>query len=255
MEHTTTTTTITCPHCNCTDLQKNGHRENGRQRWRCKVCKKSFQLSYSYSYKAREPGVKEQIDSLILNSSGVRDTARILGINKNTVIAHLKKTLQVNPYLLNKEEVQSLDNLAVSFHYTAEADEFWSYVGSKANQRWTWYAMDKHSGMILAWVNGKRTDESFEKLLDLLKDIPIGDYYTDDWGAYSRSLPKSLHTIGKDLTWKIERKNLNFRTHIKRLNRKTICFSKNEQIHDNVIGMYIEKYYYKSGTYGDHQPI
>ena len=41
--------------------------------------------------KARELGVKEQIDTLILNSSGVRDTARILGINKNTVISHLKK--------------------------------------------------------------------------------------------------------------------------------------------------------------------
>ncbi|MDR3226822.1 MAG: IS1 family transposase [Prevotellaceae bacterium] len=25
-----------------------------------------------------------------------------------------------------------------------------------------------------------------------------------------------------------------------------MCFSKNEQIHDNVIGMYIEKYYYKN---------
>ena len=51
-------------------------------------------------------------------------------------------------------------------------------------------------------------------------------------------------------TWKIERKNLNFRTHIKRLNRKTICFSKSEQIHDNVIGTYIETFYYKTGTYG-----
>ncbi len=61
--------------------------------------------------------------------------------------------------------------------------------------------------------------------------------------------------IGKDQTWKIERKNLNFRTHIKRLNRKTICFSKNEQIHDNVIRMYIEKYYYKSGTYKESQRI
>ena len=33
----------------------------------------------------------EQIDKQILNSSGVRDTARILSINKNTVIKHLKK--------------------------------------------------------------------------------------------------------------------------------------------------------------------
>ena len=160
----------------------------------------------------------------------------------------------MNPYLLNKEETQNLDKLELSFHYTAEADGFWSYVGGKDNQRWTWYAMDKNSGIILAWVNGKRTNKSFEKLLKLLEDTPIKHYYTDDWGAYSRLLPKSMHTIGKDLTWKIERKNLNFRTHIKRLNRKTICFSKNEQVHDNVIGMYVEKYYYKSGTFGKNQP-
>ncbi|MFV0247412.1 MAG: IS1 family transposase [Tenacibaculum sp.] len=157
--------------------------------------------------------------------------------------------------MLNKEEFQNLDHLLVSFHYTAEANEFWFYMGSKTNQRWTCYAMDKQSGIILAWVNGKRTDESFLKLLDLLKDTPIGRCYIDDWGAYSKHLSSGMHTIGKDLTWKIKRKNLNFRTHIKRLNRKTICFSKNEQIHDNVIRMYIEKYYYKSVTFGKHQHI
>ena len=247
------TTTITCPHCHCTDLQKNGHSENGTQRWRCKGCQRSFQLSYRY--RAREPGVKQQIDHLTLNSSGVRDTARVLGINKNTVISHLKKTPQVNPYLLNNREAQSLDGLELSFHYTAEADEFWSYVGSKDSQRWTWYAMDKGSGIILAWVNGKRTDDSLRELLRLLGDTPIGHYYTDHWGAYSRHISASMHTVGKDLTWKIERKNLNFRTHIKRLNRRTICFSKSEQVHDNVIGMYIERYYHRSGTFGDYQHI
>ena len=75
MKHTTD---ILCPDCNYSSIQKNGHSENGTQHWRCKSCKKSFQLNYRY--KARELGVKEQIDTLILNSSGVRDTARILGI-------------------------------------------------------------------------------------------------------------------------------------------------------------------------------
>lgn len=83
------TTTITCPNCQSSDIQKNGHSENGTQRWRCKTCKKSFQLTYSY--KARELGVKDQIDQLTLNSSGVNDTARVLGISKNTMINHLKK--------------------------------------------------------------------------------------------------------------------------------------------------------------------
>jgi IS1 family transposase len=42
---------------------------------------------------------------------------------------------------------------------------------------------------------------------------------------------------------------LNFRIHIKRLNRKTLCYSRNEQILDYVTGMYIERYYFKSGVF------
>jgi len=80
---------IVCPHCQHTDLVKNGRSKVGAQRYRCKGCHKTFQLDYSY--RAWEPGVKEKIDDQILNSSGVRDTARILKIDKNTVISHLKK--------------------------------------------------------------------------------------------------------------------------------------------------------------------
>src|SRR5438132_1606086 len=83
----------------------------------------------------------------------------------------------------------------------------------KNTQRWTWYAMERNTGVIIAWHNGKRKDEDLAQLLTLLAEIPIAKYYTDDWGAYSRLLPDSKHIIGKDQTWKIERKNLNFRTH------------------------------------------
>jgi insertion element IS1 protein InsB len=130
-------------------------------------------------------------------------------------------------------------------------DEFWSFVQNKGNQRWTWYAIDRNSGIILAWHNGKRQDADFLALWKLLSVFPIKRYYTDDWGAYSRYIPAHMHKTGKDNTWKIERKNLNFRTHIKRLSRKTICFSKNEKIHDNVIGMHIERYYFKTGLFAN----
>ncbi|NJK82934.1 MAG: IS1 family transposase, partial [Saprospiraceae bacterium] len=32
-----------CPSCSGADLVKNGHSENGMQRYRCKGCGKSFQ--------------------------------------------------------------------------------------------------------------------------------------------------------------------------------------------------------------------
>jgi transposase-like protein len=86
---------IQCIHCSSADLQKNGHSENGTQRWLCNHCRKSFQLTYRYH--ARKPGVKEQITVQTLNSSGVRDIARNLGINKNTVVSELKKNAQREP--------------------------------------------------------------------------------------------------------------------------------------------------------------
>lgn len=157
----------------------------------------------------------------------------------------------MNPYLLDLMEAEQLSHLEVELHhYQTEWDEFWSYVGSKSNQRWTWYLVERTLGVIIAWENGRRKDEVLKMLLDGVAHIPIKVCYTDDWPAYARHFPPEYqHLVGKDSTWKIERRNLNFRTHIKRLSRKTICFSKNEIIHDNVIGMYIEKYYFKHGLF------
>jgi insertion element IS1 protein InsB len=75
----------------------------------------------------------------------------------------------------------------------------------------------------------------------LLDPLKIKRYYTDDWGAYERHIETDKHEVGKSNTQKIERKNLNLRTWIKRLTRKTICFSKSEKMHDIVIGLLINK--------------
>ena len=86
---------------------------------------------------------------------------------------------------------------------------------NKTNQRWTWYAIDKKSGCILAWHNGKQQDKDFLVLWELLKSFNIERYYTDDWDSDSKYIPSHQHQIEKNETWKIERKNLNFRTHNK----------------------------------------
>ncbi len=123
----------------------------------------------------------------------------------------------------------------------AELDEQWSFVGKKKSQRWLWYAVDHKTNTILAYVFGTRKYKVFEALKAMLEPFGIQRYYTDNWGAYERYLDPKKHEIGKTNTQKIERKNLNLRTWIKRLNRKTICFSKLEIMHDTVIGLLINK--------------
>ena len=121
----------------------------------------------------------------------------------------------------------------------AELDEIWSFVQNKDNPRWLWLAICHETRVVLAFVFGRRTDKVFLKLKAALSPFGIKTFYTDDWGAYSRKLPVEKHIIGKTNTQRIERKNLTLRTRIKRLARKTICFSKSEIMHDIVIGLAI----------------
>jgi insertion element IS1 protein InsB len=76
--------------------------------------------------------------------------------------------------------------IQIEFIEEAECDEMWSFVGSKAQQRWLWYTIDHATGKILAYVLGSRKDEAFIKLKALLEPFEITRFYTDDWGAYER---------------------------------------------------------------------
>ncbi len=60
---------------------------------------------------------------------------------------------------------------------------------------------------MVAFVLGKRTDETFKKLQNLLAPLDISRFYTDNWGSYERNIPPEKHKVGKANTQKIERKN------------------------------------------------
>ena len=84
------TITVSCRYCDNQDaVRRKGLSSNGHQRYKCEDCKRSFQLDYAK--KAYQPGIKEQIIDMALNGSGIRDTARVLKINMNTVMSTLKK--------------------------------------------------------------------------------------------------------------------------------------------------------------------
>lgn len=199
----------------------------------------------NYRALGRLPGVADKIVDMAMNASGIRDTARVLKISPTTVLNKLKQQ-ESRLSLVNTAYLEALDlertDVILSKVEEAEGDEMWSFVGNKSQQHWLWHAIDHNSGKILAYVLGSRKDKVFGQLKALLKPFGIKRFYTDDWGAYTRIPLAEEHVIGKDKTWKIERKHLTLRTRIKRLTRKTICFSKSILMHNIIVGLFINRF-------------
>ncbi len=223
---------IHCPKCQSLNLVKNGKTANKKQKYRCKNCRKQFITDYTYQ--GCRPFIRSLILKMTLNSSGIRDISRVLQISTNTVQKILLKQARKIP-----------DARPPTRAKTVELDEFWSFVGSKQNQRWTWLAITSSSRRIGAFVNGRRTDKNCRELIDKYQNSRIGEFASDDWQSYQKFVPSEIHHIGKDKTQRIERVNLNFRVHLKRLNRRTIAFSKSNEMHDAVIKLYVHYHNHK----------
>ncbi len=123
----------------------------------------------------------------------------------------------------------------------AEMDEQWGYVGAKSRQRWLFYAYDRIRRVVVAHVFGERTLATLERLLSLLSAFEVG--MDDGWLT---AVPEGkLHVISKRYTQRIERHNLNLRQHLARLGRKSLSFSKSVELHDKVIGHYLNIKHYQ----------
>jgi len=107
-----------------------------------------------------------------------------------------------------------------------EVDELKTYVGRKKNQYWIAYALSRQTGKVVDFIVGKRTKRTLTVLTDALLLAKADRMYTDKLVIYRTLIPKLIHKPGGRLTNHIERNNLNLRTHLKRLSRRTICFSR-----------------------------
>lgn len=74
--------------------------------------------------------------------------------------------------------------------------------------------------------------ENIEEVANKLSKFNIFFWCTDNFSTYNL-LPTNRHLIGKSSTQRIEHENLTLYNRIKRLNRKTLSYSKSPEIHDN----------------------
>ena len=83
---------VQCPYCHSTEVIKAGKQANGAQRYQCqndRCARRIFLLQYQD--RGRVPEVRRQVVDMVINGSGIRDTARVLRISPTTVIATLQR--------------------------------------------------------------------------------------------------------------------------------------------------------------------
>jgi insertion element IS1 protein InsB len=70
--------------------------------------------------------------------------------------------------------------------------------GFKKNKLWILKALDRGTRRTVAWVLGDCDTATFKKLYDKVKHLTNCIFYTDDWDAFAKVLPKEHHIMVKN---------------------------------------------------------
>lgn len=126
--------------------------------------------------------------------------------------------------------------LVIERHKSYEMDE----LGIKVNGKKLCiaYAINRITKNVVGFNVGGRTNEDLDKVVNRILLLNPKHIYTDGWPSYKSLIPKSIHVISRYQTNRIERFNLNLRTHLKPLNRKTICYSKSIEVLTSLLRIY-----------------
>jgi len=203
---------------------KNEFQNKGNQRYKCSVCKQRQQVTYFYN--AYKSGTDKSIITLTKEGVGIRSTARILRISTTTL---LKRIISI---------AKSISKPIIAKGKEYEVDEMCTYIRHKRNFIWLVYALERESKRVVSFNVGKRTNKTLSHVLDTLKLSKATKIFTDRLKNYKYLIEEKFHSVKRFGTNHIERQNLTLRTHLKRLNRRTICFSKSLIILKAILKIY-----------------
>lgn len=231
------TTTFACRSCGSADIIRNGSNKCGNPQYHCKSCG---------VYRVLEPKTPKycpQERETVLRASqervSLRGLERVFGVRRQTIVEWIKAKVWSLP---------TLSETLVSYQVgdVLEADEMWSFVLNKAQQRWIWLALCRRTRQIVAFYIGKRDAHAAHQLWQRVEyPYTLCPIYTDHYMAYPAALPEHLHWAkdkASGATSHIERWNNILRQRLARFVRKTLSFSKSDLMHHIMLEWFIVDY-------------
>jgi len=129
-----------CPYEDCLDFGKTDHNNlikfgktrQGKQRFRCKTCRKTFNENYGTLLHGKRTDEKDILETLALLADGVRISSlhRAKGFKEDTILKWLRQAAshaeELEEQLLNDYRIER-----------GQLDALWSYVGNKGQKNAT----------------------------------------------------------------------------------------------------------------------
>lgn len=203
---------------------KNGFHSNGKQRLKCKSCGKRQMENYNYN--AYNLQLNTNIIALTKEGLGIRSLSRYLKVSATTIMT---RTLKI---------AESIVKPLVPIAKTHEVDELCTYIGKKSRRLWVCYGIEIKTRNVVDFRIGNRTNKTLKGVIETLVLSASQTIYTDGLKNYKSQIPQNIHKTTRFGTNHIERKNLSLRTHLKRLSRKTICYTKSILMLSAVLKIY-----------------
>jgi len=153
-----------CKKCKRDTTIKNGRQSNGKQRYYCKNCNKSFQESYNTC----SLSINTEIVKLMRSCVGVNDIASILRVSKNTVLSRKLR--------LGNQITRPFQNETGQEY---ELDEMRIVIGYKKFEAWITYAINRVTKEVIEFVVGVRTKNNIFRVTRQVLCLNSRKVYTD----------------------------------------------------------------------------
>ena len=207
-----------CKNCKSTETVKNGLVRQ-KQRYKCKSCGHNFVCGDERRKKSTE---LKRITSVLLYSlekASFRFLANLFDVSPTTTYNWVRQTAESFDEPVIDENIKEI-----------EIDEMWHFLQSKKTKNGLSRPWILTQGELWPGFVGGRNATTARKLSNKLSHLKDCTFYTDDWDAFTKVLPRDRHIIGKKHTISIEQDNSNTRHHLGRMTRRTKIVSRSEEM-------------------------
>ncbi len=191
---------MTCHNCN-TICKRFGKHRNGRQRYRCRQCSKTFTQDYATPLGAMYTPLDKAAKAieLLVEGCSVSTVERVTGLHHTTILSLL--------VLVGEKCERLLENRVRNVPVTdVQCDELWGFVGCKEKKNtvgdpmrgdaYCFVAIERNTKLILTWHLGRRTARDTVAFTEKINESTQGHFQitTDGFKPYVDAVQYSLGT-------------------------------------------------------------